>query len=161
MDVSVPSAVSNGVLNAWVDVYGDGDFADPADHVLVDVPVVTGLITNAFSVPIDAVTGWTFARFRLSRASGLSYDGPARTGEVEDYYVEITSADGAPNPNLRMQQSGSSFSISWDDEPGSAVVLESAESLQGPWSPVPGATSPYTVVPGGAPQKFFRLRSGD
>ena len=41
------------------------------------------------TIPAFAAPGDTYARFRFSSAGGLSYDGPADDGEVEDYQVEI------------------------------------------------------------------------
>jgi hypothetical protein len=46
------------------------------------------------------------------------------------------------------------FILNWLE--GSAV-LQSAPSLMGPWTDLPGATSPYTIVPA-AGQQFFRYR---
>jgi hypothetical protein len=40
---------------------------------------------------------------------------------------------------------------------GSDSVLQQADSLDGPWTDVTGATSPYTIPQG--PMKFYRLRS--
>ncbi|NIP68519.1 MAG: hypothetical protein GTO04_04845, partial [Planctomycetales bacterium] len=39
----------------------------------------------------DVERGSTFARFRLSTQTGLSFGGAAPDGEVEDYQVEIQS----------------------------------------------------------------------
>ncbi len=44
--------------------------------------------------------------------------------------------------------------ISWTPAQG---VLESASSVNGPWSPVANAANPHSVVPGGQPL-FFRVR---
>ena len=44
-----------------------------------------------FAVPVGATFdgGETHARFRLSTAGGLSYDGAASDGEVEDYWMPL------------------------------------------------------------------------
>lgn len=42
--------------------------------------------------------------------------------------------------------------IEWEGQ----GTLETAETLDGPWTPVPGATSPYTLAPAGN-HAFFRL----
>jgi len=47
-------------------------------------------------VPTTATPGTTFARFRFSSTGGLSYDGLASDGEVEDYQIEISNY----NPNI-------------------------------------------------------------
>jgi hypothetical protein len=36
-------------------------------------------------------------------------------------------------------------------------VLESSESIQGPWTAVEGAAPPFNIVPHGT-RKFFRIR---
>ena len=72
-----------------MDFNRDGDFTDPGEQFLTDEAVVAG--DNAFNVavPASAVPGSTFVRFRLNSIGGLSPDGPATDGEVEDYIVEI------------------------------------------------------------------------
>ncbi len=83
-----------GRLNAWIDFNRDGDWVDPDEHVFVDTPLVAGLNTLDFLTPPEAVAGTSFARFRFSSLSGLSVDGFAPDGEVEDYQVEILPAVG-------------------------------------------------------------------
>jgi hypothetical protein len=46
------------------------------------------------------------------------------------------------------------FTLSWQEK---SAFLESAPSLQGPWTDVLQATSPYTIVPA-ASQQYFRYR---
>lgn len=58
-----------------------------------------------------------------------------------------------PVPPLVFTQSGTTLTFSW---PGTAV-LQWADDPAGPYTDVPGASSPYTP-PITAPQKFFRLR---
>jgi hypothetical protein len=86
-DVTVTGA--GGLVNAWIDFSADGDWNDPGEHILTDVPVVAGANSLAFAVPIDAVVGSTFARFRLDSGGGLQPTGSAADGEVEDYRVDI------------------------------------------------------------------------
>jgi hypothetical protein len=49
---------------------------------------------------------------------------------------------------------GSAISLSWQQ---SSAVLQSAPAITGPWKDLPGAASPYPIVPG-AGQQFFRYR---
>jgi len=80
-----------GVLNAWIDFGDDGSWAEPEDHALWDRALEAGTNTLSFRVPAAAIlTPQTFARFRLTSAPGISYDGLAADGEVEDYEVAIT-----------------------------------------------------------------------
>ena len=89
----------------WIDFNGDGDWADQGEHVFTDRQLAAGVYDLTFTVPetingvaLDGTT--TFARFRLSHISGLSFDGPAANldapdGEVEDYPVEIVVGDSS------------------------------------------------------------------
>ena len=80
---------SGGRLDAWIDYNQDGDFSDVGEQILVNVGVVDGINRPSFSVPSSALAGPTIMRLRLSSAGGLSYDGGADDGEVEDYEVFV------------------------------------------------------------------------
>jgi hypothetical protein len=77
-------------LDAWIDFNRDGDWADSGEQIFVSVAVIPGDNTLGFPVPLSAVEGPTYARFRLSRQGGLSFIGLAPDGEVEDYSPRIT-----------------------------------------------------------------------
>ncbi len=80
----------SGLLSAWVDFADDGSWAQAGDQIFADVPVSAGVNNLTFSVPMSAKPNTrTYARFRLSTQPGLSYDGSARNGEVEDYILKI------------------------------------------------------------------------
>ncbi|NLS93705.1 MAG: hypothetical protein GXX96_16215, partial [Planctomycetaceae bacterium] len=84
-----------GFLNAWLDFNDDGDWTDPGEQILTDAVVTVGANALSFSVPSTATaTGETFARFRLSTATGLGPGGTAPDGEVEDYAVSISDQLG-------------------------------------------------------------------
>ncbi|QDU56689.1 FG-GAP-like repeat-containing protein [Aeoliella mucimassa] len=85
--VNVQSAA--GKLDAWIDFNGNGSWADPGERIFTSKEVALGDNTLYFDVPVSAVSGITFARFRLSTAGGLGFAGPATDGEVEDYAIEI------------------------------------------------------------------------
>jgi len=87
-DVEV-TASSSGILSAWLDFNGNGAWSDVGDQIFINQPLSAGLNTLSFAVPTQAVTGYTFARFRFSSSAGLSYRGQAPNGEVEDYRVQI------------------------------------------------------------------------
>ncbi len=78
-----------GLLDAFVDFHGNGTFAGPGDKIFDSVPLAAGVNQLQFPIPADAVSGPTYARFRISSAGGLSFDGPAADGEVEDYRIVI------------------------------------------------------------------------
>ena len=88
-------ATSEMLLNAWIDFDGDGAWTGPGEQVFTDTTVLPGENFLSISVPGDAVTGATFARFRVSTDGGLSFVGGATNGEVEDYILEISDSDPA------------------------------------------------------------------
>ncbi len=86
VDVTASQA---GLLDAWVDFNIDGDWSDAGEQVFSGAALAAGLNQLSFSVPVNAVLGCSYARFRLSTAGGLSPTGVAADGEVEDYQIGI------------------------------------------------------------------------
>ena len=78
-----------GFLNAWIDFNGDGDWTDDGERIFSDQSLDSGINHLNFTVPARALEGSTYARFRFSSVRGLSFEGPAPDGEVEDYHVQI------------------------------------------------------------------------
>ena len=77
-----------GYLNAWIDFNGDGVWT--ANEIVVEgQALIAGENVLAITIPGDAEDGMTFARFRFSTQSDLTFEGLAPDGEVEDYRVEI------------------------------------------------------------------------
>lgn len=87
--ITVVVTGATGRLDAFVDLNRDGDFADAGEKIFSSVPLTVGTHNLSYAVPTTAVPGPTYARFRLSTAGGLSFNGAAPTGEVEDYPVRI------------------------------------------------------------------------
>lgn len=83
------NASGAGVLNAWLDFNRDGDWSDAGEQIFTNTAVVAGNNALTVAVPAGASVGTSFARFRLSTASGLGITGSATDGEVEDYQVKI------------------------------------------------------------------------
>jgi len=79
----------DGYLNAWVDFNRDGNWIGAAEQIFTDEPMVAGWNTLSFAVPNNAHVGSSYARFRFNTTGGLSYQGAADDGEVEDYFVPI------------------------------------------------------------------------
>jgi hypothetical protein len=74
-------------------------------------------------------------------------------GGIPTYRVGVAPAKPAGQPGFTsVAKSGNNLVIAWD-----IGTLESADSINGPWTPVANATSPATVAATGA-QKFYRLR---
>ncbi|WP_146143546.1 GEVED domain-containing protein [Photobacterium phosphoreum] len=90
--VSVPQAA--GFLNVFIDLNGDGDFADSGEMIIED-QLITAATTNLdFNLDAGLTAGYngdTFARFRLcsTAATCNSPIGEAADGEVEDYQFEL------------------------------------------------------------------------
>lgn len=84
------NASGSGNLNAWVDWNRNGIW-EGSEQVFTNQAVVTGNNALSISVPAGASSGNTFARFRLTTATGTLATGTAADGEVEDYEVSIVS----------------------------------------------------------------------
>ncbi|MBM3434907.1 MAG: hypothetical protein FJY07_01680, partial [Bacteroidetes bacterium] len=97
--LTVVASVSGAFLSGWIDFNLNGSWAEAGEQVFTDISLLAGLNDLTFNVPTNAALGWTFARFRFSTQTGLSYTGLASNGEVEDYYVEITE-----NPDYKWSQ---------------------------------------------------------
>lgn len=140
------------LVQAWIDFNRDFDWSDPGERILLNHVVLDGTNTVSIAVPTTAQPGVTFARFRLSRTENLGFSGVATGGEVEDYRVVIESS----GTDLRI--GGIRFvdgdvELTWTGN----AVLESAPSLDGPWTRVVGAVSPFRVVAGDAESRFYRI----
>ena len=85
----VVTTSASGYLNGWLDFNCDSDWEDEGEQLFVDVPLDSGQTSLNIEVPEDAVREETFARFRFSTRSGLSFIGTAPDGEVEDYRVAV------------------------------------------------------------------------
>ncbi|MEA1950290.1 MAG: GEVED domain-containing protein, partial [Planctomycetota bacterium] len=76
----------SGYLNAWIDFDQDGEWT--ADEIVVSgLELIEGENELAITIPGDAEKGMTFARFRFSTQSDLSFDGMAADGEDLDLVV--------------------------------------------------------------------------
>jgi hypothetical protein len=110
--VKAYSSTGQAKLNAWIDFNRDGDWADWGEQIFKDVSVINGDNDLEFKVPCNARPGSTYARFRINIDGGLSYDGPAKDGEVQDYLAEIRSCPWAPvRPQVRDDCKEDQFAI--------------------------------------------------
>jgi hypothetical protein len=94
------TASDKGILNVWMDYNQNQDWSEPGEHIFIDEPLNSGVNNLNFTVPGDALTGKTFARFRLSRDPGISFMGWGKEGEVEDYVVDITNQSTEPDTGI-------------------------------------------------------------
>lgn len=97
MDCHVTASSGGGLLHAWIDFNRDGDWGDAGEQVCADRPLAQGLNVLAISIPANADSGSTFARFRVGTESGLAPTGEAEDGEVEDHLVEISDPTAIPS----------------------------------------------------------------
>jgi hypothetical protein len=81
--------MGSGKLNAWIDFDQNGTLDHPGEQILTDETVSTGTFTYTITIPASAAPGHTAARFRVNQSGGLGPNGPAETGEVEDYWIKI------------------------------------------------------------------------
>jgi LruC domain-containing protein len=97
LEIGLDSVVSvyasrDGILNAWFDWNGDGDFSDENEQNLVDISLTAGFNNLVLRVPDSAVSGNSWSRFRFSQQSGLNYNGGSSSGEVEDHAISISES---------------------------------------------------------------------
>ncbi|MFV2066256.1 MAG: NF038122 family metalloprotease [Pirellulales bacterium] len=108
-DLLLPDSVANltvtasadGLLDAWIDFNGDGDWNDDGEQIFASESLVAGPNDFGIVTPPTAVTGISYTRFRLSSSGGLSPSGSASDGEVEDYVLTIGITNpwqNSPNP---------------------------------------------------------------
>ncbi|OIP07187.1 MAG: hypothetical protein AUJ96_07975 [Armatimonadetes bacterium CG2_30_66_41] len=121
--------VSNaaGVLNAWIDINHDGDWDDPGEQIFTNRSLTAAVHDLTFAIPPQALPGYTYARFRLNSAGGLTPRGPADDGEVEDYrfYLGDEVVVTAPNGG-EVWRRATTAQITWTASAlvGSLVKLE-------------------------------------
>ncbi len=71
------------------------------------------------------------------------------------YHTEVLVDTNALQMQLNFNAApGPGSTLTWQE---SGAVLQSASQVSGPWTDLPGAASPYTIVPG-ATEKFYRYR---
>ncbi|MDP1622124.1 MAG: S8 family peptidase [Bacteroidales bacterium] len=87
--LKVTASVNNALFNGWIDFNGNGSWAEPNEHVFIDLNLQVGDNYLTFITPQKATPGPTYARFRFSHQPALSYTGLASDGEVEDYAVDL------------------------------------------------------------------------
>ena len=87
------NASAPGLVDAWIDLNGDGMWTHTDEQFLASEAVVTGNNTFSDVFPADASFGLTTLRFRISSSGGLLPTGAANDGEVEDYQATIETVN--------------------------------------------------------------------
>ena len=93
----VPVDIQNasGFLNVWFDWNADGDFVDAGEQMVTNQAVAVGTTNLNIAVPLTAIIGPTFARFRVC-TNNTALDncstprGTVQSGEVEDYQFTVS-----------------------------------------------------------------------
>lgn len=145
------TAAAAGLLNAWIDFNGDGDWFDPGEQIAKDLPVPGGPTDIPVTVPAGANVGNALARFRLSSQSALSNNGIAPDGEVEDYQVTISAASTASSVAGRHIFYNSSLFDGSGPGPGGP--------MDGPNDSAAIATDKQALIGGTGPASFINYTS--
>gem|GEM_PF-1600961 len=159
------TASKAGKLNAFIDFNGNGRF-DFNEQVTPAAGLSLNAGVNAVSVnvPANAVAGQRGARFRLSTDGFLDYSSFAADGEVEDYFVTVSSTaatyDFGDLPNTfgttlasngaRHQTGGSLFlgtgvTSEADGQPSALANADSDDGVTVPATLTSGTSAQFTV----------------
>lgn len=93
----VPVSIQNGsgFLSVWFDWNADGDFLDAGEQMITAQAVAVGTTNLNIAVPLTAIIGPTFARFRVCTNNAALDNcntpvGTVQSGEVEDYQFTVS-----------------------------------------------------------------------
>ncbi|MEL6605034.1 MAG: GEVED domain-containing protein [Cyanobacteria bacterium J06614_10] len=114
------TTVGTGILNAWIDFDGDGEF-EAGEEIATDVSSTGGTESLSVTVPFGATAGSTYARFRYSTvdtANGMTSTSAAPDGEVEDYNITLVASDPALRLVKRITSIGGTAITGVNDDPG-------------------------------------------
>lgn len=137
------TTTGSGVLNAWIDWNGDGDFDEAGEQVATNDALASGTLDVA--VPARATRGTSYARFRYSSDLGLGPTGTASDGEVEDYQIVISDQfiDDTPSATSCPAQGGTLVGANlYLPLDGGTMGFEDGSPDQSPTTdPYPGAVT--------------------
>jgi len=85
-------ASTYGYLQGWIDYNQNNSWGDAGEQIFINTYLSPGFNYLTINVPASAVIGPTYARFRFSTTTNLSFTGAASDGEVEDYLIEILNS---------------------------------------------------------------------
>lgn len=150
---------ANGI-GIWVDFNQNGLFTDPGEDVFVEATTTAGprIVSGSFNIPITAVPGNTAMRIVCAEGYSSTSFTPISPclsygyGETEDYLINIVAANACagtitggttvtsatpvcPSTSVTLSTSGSTLAS------GITYQWQSATSVTGPWTNIPGATS--------------------
>ena len=130
-DLEITPHGQGASLNAWIDFNNDGDWDDAGEQIFVDQGLILdqkNTLTVTAPADVDPTATALAARFRWG-PFGISYDGPANAGEVEDYLLP-TEAPVNISGNVRNDVNGDGvFDVT--DTPVENVVVYYDANLDG------------------------------
>jgi hypothetical protein len=91
-NVAVANAPQGALLDAWIDLDGDGSWLGAGEHIVANRAVTEGVNQIITVIPANARAGETFARFRIRSAGEVRTGGAVLDGEVEDYAMNLAPA---------------------------------------------------------------------
>ncbi|MCO5052140.1 MAG: immunoglobulin domain-containing protein [Verrucomicrobiae bacterium] len=112
---------------------------------------------NSFTFTSGLVAGENTVDFILENAltGGTDSDSPNPAGLRVDLRGLLDIRTSLPEVTLTVGASGNNITISWSPV-GPDQKLQWAPDVTGPWTEIPGATSPYQTTSTGT-QRFFRI----
>ena len=134
------TAYQDGGLANTTSIIGIGDIDSGSATTIGQDP--TGTYTEPGAADIDDVGVWTRV-LSPYEAYAINYVG-ASHGRTFDTFGPV---------HLTLQPYGSGYAIVWQ-----AGTLQSAPTLNGPWTPVAGASAPFYSFTPGAGNKFYRVK---
>ncbi len=139
ISVTASSGTNACVLSAWIDWNRDGDFLDAGEQIASAVSIPSGS-TSILSpvVPVGAIPGFTYSRFRCASAPVAGPTGMAPDGEVEDYRVAIVGMDFGDAPDSYGTTLGAN-GPRHDVDPAAPLTLGACEDTEA--DGLPGATA--------------------
>ncbi|MCG8462844.1 MAG: GEVED domain-containing protein, partial [Holophagales bacterium] len=101
--VEITTGAFGGLVSAWIDFDGNGDWSGPGEQILTDA-VLGAADTQVFTfpVPVGSPEGTACVRVRISSAGGLGVTGLAPDGEVEDHLAPVGVEDPAIGVTKRL-----------------------------------------------------------
>ncbi len=147
-------ASAQGILNAWMDLNGNGSWDGDNEHIFQDETLVAGSNSLAFTVPSGDPTNVTaYSRFRFTspNETGIDSAGLAVSGEVEDYLVNVLFPIELSAFTASVQSDG--IQLEWvtqSETENLGFRIYRSESEEGPYTEItqnliPGAGSSQSV----------------